>query len=501
MTKQRPGDYLANRYRIEQRLGTGSSAIIFEATDTTNGQRVAVKVIHQRFRNDRTMHRRFLREARAVQALNNPHVVKVLEVGQLSRGIPFLVMELLEGSTLDQIIQRHESLPIERAMWVADQIASALQDAHDVGIIHRDLKPENVIVSGYEHTPFVKVVDFGISKLVGTHETTQLTGTSELVGTPTYMAPEQIDGCRDIDGRADVYSLGVVMYEMLTGVSPFASAQDFPGLLSLLLESPKSVREIRPEVPEGLAQLIAGAMAPERSQRIASMQSLRQSIAPYWRARKADSLPEQATESNDGPMPAQVSLFEDDSSSMTEQKTEVYPGTNRCSWEDKTQFDASIEPSFHPLSSLFEEDWEQATRREPTPFIEPWPSTESDSPPVDHHPFSRSMPLPISAHSKDKRVAPPPPPPSRPKLSSASPARQPPSQHPPPPPPHRSSSSMAPLAFHGPAPRPSRPVPSVVPPPPPLSAPQAARPNQPVLHEEESGLPRPCPQEPDPTNP
>jgi serine/threonine-protein kinase len=286
MTNQGRGYILANRYRIERRLGAGSSATVFEATDANTGQRVAVKVVHHLFRKDRTIRKRFLREAGAARALSTPHAVKVLDVGQLSQGIPYLVMELLDGSTLERVIRRERGMSIERALFLTDQIAAGLQDAHGMDVVHRDLKPENIFLVEVGGDAFVKIVDFGISKLIGDQEVSQLTGTGVMVGTPVYMAPEQIEGWKDIDGRVDVYSLGVVMFEMLAGASPFAAATDFTSLLRMLMGAPPTIRQHRPDVPQGLASLIASAMTPDRAQRLPNMESLRLGIAPYWSGRR-----------------------------------------------------------------------------------------------------------------------------------------------------------------------------------------------------------------------
>ena len=283
MAKKGRGYVLAKRYRIERRLGAGTSATVFEAIDTQSGERVAVKVVHHLFRKDRTIRKRFLREAEAARALVTPHAVKVLDVGQLPQGIPYLVMELLNGSTLERVIRRERGgMDVEQSLRLADQIAAGLQDAHGLDIVHRDLKPENIFVVDVGGEPFIKIVDFGISKLIGGQEVSQLTGTGVMVGTPVYMAPEQIEGWKDIDGRVDVYSLGVVMYEMLAGVSPFASATDFTGLLRMLMAEPPNIRHVRPELPEKLASLIAHAMAPNRSDRLPNMESVRVGIAPHW---------------------------------------------------------------------------------------------------------------------------------------------------------------------------------------------------------------------------
>jgi|GEM_PF-710865 len=484
MTKQGPGYILADRYRIERRLGAGTSATVFEATDMLLGRRVAVKVVHHLFRKDRTIRKRFLREAEAARALSTPHAVKVLDVGQLSHGIPYLVMELLHGSTLERIIRRNRGVPVEQAMLLTDQIAAALQDAHGIDIIHRDLKPENIFVTDLGGKPFVKVVDFGISKLMGNREASQLTGTGVLVGTPVYMAPEQIEGQKDLDGRADVYSLGVVMFEMLAGVSPFASAKDFAGLLRLLLGEPRSVREHRPDVPEGLASIVAQAMAPDRTRRLPNMESLRLGIAPYWRGRQSMasygtlSIPEvRSAPPPPGSRPQLDSLFdEDEDDSVTRRKVEPFR-----------------------LGSLFdEEELDLATRREANPF-----RGESELPgsPDESAPPARVR-LEVPPPARMGSQVPPParmgsqvPPPARMGSQVSPPARvrsevPPPARIIPKPPP-------PPLPLRGPAPRPSRPPsPGVVP------SPALRRPPQPPAQTEprrrdETDLVWPPPRDPD----
>lgn len=147
MAKKGRGYILAKRYRIERRLGAGTSATVFEAIDTQSGERVAVKVMHHLFRKDRTIRKRFLREAESARALVTPHAVKVLDIGQLPQGIPYLVMELLNGSTLERVIRRERGgMQVEQALRLTDQIAAGLQDAHGLDIVHRDLKPENIFV-------------------------------------------------------------------------------------------------------------------------------------------------------------------------------------------------------------------------------------------------------------------------------------------------------------------------------------------------------------------
>ena len=290
MATQGGGHVLARRYRIERRLGAGSSASVFVALDTQSNVRVAVKVLHHLYQRDRTARKRFLREARAARSLDTPHAVKIFDVGELAQGVPYLVMELLEGSTLERIVHQDGPLPVERALYLADQMASALQEAHGLDIIHRDMKPENVFVVDTPGGELAKVMDFGVSKLGGGGDISQLTGTGVLIGTPVYMAPEQIEGARDIDQRIDVYALGVVIYEMLAGRSPFAGAGDFSTLLRMLIEPAPLLTTHRKDLPPGLAEVVAHAMAPDRKDRTPNMEMLRAELTAFWSGRRP-SLP------------------------------------------------------------------------------------------------------------------------------------------------------------------------------------------------------------------
>ncbi|MCU0692107.1 MAG: serine/threonine protein kinase [Polyangiaceae bacterium] len=286
MTREQ-GLPFADRYRLLQRLGVGATATVYVAIDAHTGQQVAVKVLHNLYAGNRTIRRRFVREAKAAKRLSTPHAIRVFDVVELSDGRPVVVMELLAGATLAQVmLNANGPLAQERALFLADQIASALQDAHANNVVHRDLKPENVFVLGSPSNEWVKVVDFGISKLVGEAEGSQLTGTGMLLGTPTYMALEQVEGQRDVDHRVDVYALGVVLFEMLSGVSPHAGASNFVGLLTMLRGPTPLLSEHRPELPAGLVNAVAGAMASERNTRISSMQLLRFRLAPFWSGKR-----------------------------------------------------------------------------------------------------------------------------------------------------------------------------------------------------------------------
>lgn len=276
------GRLATDRFELERRVGQGTSAAVYVAFDKRTNLRVALKVLHEVHARSPIARRRFLREAQAVQRLATPYAVQVLDVGELADGIPFMVMELLEGRTLREVIDECGPMTQERALYLGDQVAAALQDAHANGVVHRDLKPENVFVLGEGPSEHVKVVDFGISKIVAGPETSALTGTGVLVGTPLYMAPEQLRGASDVDHRADIYALGVVLYELLAGASPFADARDLPSLLRIVAQPVQPLSVVRPDLPQGLVEVVSRATARRREDRVANVEMLRLLLAPYW---------------------------------------------------------------------------------------------------------------------------------------------------------------------------------------------------------------------------
>jgi serine/threonine protein kinase/tetratricopeptide (TPR) repeat protein len=261
------GTVLAGRYRIERPLSRGGMGAVFEATQLGLDRPVAIKVLLPALSRDAKMQERFRREARSAAALRHPNIIQIYDYGISEHG-PYIVMELVRGGSLRQMV-RSSQMSIERTVGIMEQICSAIAAAHDAGIIHRDLKPDNILIEtqndGRLHA---KVLDFGIAKLreASIEEAdTNLTG-ANVIGSPNYMSPEQCMGA-ELDARSDIYSLGVVLYEMLTGRAPFSDAASVAVLVQHVNATPKRVTELRPEIPASIESVVMKALAKERDQR------------------------------------------------------------------------------------------------------------------------------------------------------------------------------------------------------------------------------------------
>jgi len=239
------------------------------------GRRVAVKVLHKNYTRDEHLLARFLNEARAANAIRHPNIIEILDSGMLADGTPFLVMELLEGESLGTRLRQAGALQIRTAVDFAYQTASALGAAHAKGIVHRDLKPDNLFVIPDQHDAGrerIKVLDFGIAKLQqGSVADSVKTRTGTLMGTPIYMSPEQCRGTRSVDHRSDIYSLGVIFYEMLVGQPPFVS-EGFGDLVNMHLNvAPAPARTKRPEIPLAIDAIVMKMLSKNPEERYAEM--------------------------------------------------------------------------------------------------------------------------------------------------------------------------------------------------------------------------------------
>ena len=228
------GTVIAGRYRVLRLLGTGQMANVYVADQITLARNVAIKMMLDELELDDVAVQRFRREVNIVATLRSPHTIQCYDAGEAENGSLFLAMELLAGETLRDWMQRDGTIPAADVIAIAAQVGASLQEAHDAGIVHRDLKPENVFSCAHATPlrPFVKVLDFGLAKLITPEsKSMRLTDRCHVVGTPAYMAPELVVRGRSIDHRSDIYALGVMCFEMLTGQLPFGG--DTPTMMAL----------------------------------------------------------------------------------------------------------------------------------------------------------------------------------------------------------------------------------------------------------------------------
>jgi eukaryotic-like serine/threonine-protein kinase len=258
------GDVLAERYELEELVGSGGMSSVYRAHDKVLDRRVALKVLHQHFTSEDEYVERFRREARMVAGLLHQNIVTVIDRGE-DGGCPFIVFEFVDGENLKELVNREGRLPVDRAVELAVQIARGLSFAHANGYVHRDVKPQNVLLNGDGEA---KVTDFGIARSLDVKHGVTQTGT--VLGTSDYIAPEQAQGQR-VDEHTDVYSLGIVLFELLTGAVPFSGDNFVAVAMKHINEPPPPVSALRPEVPPRLDAAVARALAKRPEDRFATM--------------------------------------------------------------------------------------------------------------------------------------------------------------------------------------------------------------------------------------
>ncbi|HKY40566.1 MAG TPA: protein kinase [Polyangiaceae bacterium] len=269
------GSTVAGKYHIDRLIGRGGMGAVFQATNAAIGKRVALKFLGAETSKDVDASTRFQREAEAASLAESPHIVQIFDSGRSERGLPFLVMELLTGEDLRARLRQEGRLQPETAARIALQVLKALRQAHAAGIVHRDLKPDNVFLCRRDDEPaFVKIVDFGISKLQQSPGVDTLTHKGAVLGTAFYMSPEQAQSFSDIDGRTDLFSVGAIMYEMLTGEPPHSAPTYEAVLIAICTRDAEDVRKKAPEVPEKLARVIARALRRDRDERYQTAQEM-----------------------------------------------------------------------------------------------------------------------------------------------------------------------------------------------------------------------------------
>jgi serine/threonine protein kinase len=257
------GQTLAGKYRIEERLSEGGMGTVYRGTHVLMDKTVAIKVLRPSLAADEKIVARFSREARAASRISHPHALSVTDFGEAEDGVVFLVMEYLSGRTLKEIIRQEGPMPLPRAVEILRQVGGALDTAHSEGVVHRDLKSENIMLLSSAGPDYAKVLDFGIAKIKerdGDYDP-GLTAPDLVIGTPQYMSPEQCSQSPDIDARSDIYSLGVILYEMLVGHVPFTGESPTAIMLKHLQHPAPSVSDERSDVPSAVARVVARALA------------------------------------------------------------------------------------------------------------------------------------------------------------------------------------------------------------------------------------------------
>ncbi|MEN3335597.1 MAG: eukaryotic-like serine/threonine-protein kinase, partial [Blastocatellia bacterium] len=261
------GRTLQGKYRIEELLGSGGMCDVYRAIHVQMGKQVAIKILKPQLAVDPAIARRFEQEARAASRIHHPNAINVMDYGIGEGNTPFIVMEYVNGITLGELMRQHGALSIERAANILRQICGALDDAHGVGVIHRDIKPDNIIIGDYGNSDWVEVVDFGVAKIQeDLNRRVALTGENILVGTPRYMSPEQCEEM-PVDARSDIYSLGVVLYEMLAGEAPFNWDSSTRLLVAHATEPPEPLRAKRPDIPAAVEAVVMQALEKDPARR------------------------------------------------------------------------------------------------------------------------------------------------------------------------------------------------------------------------------------------
>ena len=287
----REGDVIAGKYRVERVLGKGGMGVVVAAMHVELEQRVALKFLLPEAAAHPDVAARFAREARAAARIHSEHVARVIDVGTLPTGAPYMVMEYMDGEDLEHVLARVGPLPFDAATSYVLQACEALAEAHVLGIIHRDLKPANLFLARRRNgDPIVKVLDFGISKSTQSTTGAQLTKTSSIMGSPLYMSPEQMTSAKSVDVRSDVWALGALLYELLAGRPPFL-AETMPELIAAILQAPPDpIRAHRADVPPALEAVIHRCLEKSRALRFANVAELARALVPFGPARSEVSV-------------------------------------------------------------------------------------------------------------------------------------------------------------------------------------------------------------------
>jgi len=292
-----PGTQIAGKYRVERTLAKGGMGVVVLVRHEVLGQLAVIKLLLPSVAGSPGASERFLREARAAANLRSDHVARVFDVGALDDGTPYMLMEYLDGNDLAQELDRRGRLPVAEAVDHTLEALDAVSEAHAIGVIHRDLKPSNLfLVTKPDGSRQVKVLDFGISKVTSELGAADgaVTAENALLGSPAYMSPEQVRSSKDVDGRTDVWSLGVVLYELVTGRRAFDAPSMGAILSQILADDVPALTRVLPGADAGLERVIQRCLARDRDARYPSAAAMREALAPFGTARATHAAPASA---------------------------------------------------------------------------------------------------------------------------------------------------------------------------------------------------------------
>jgi serine/threonine-protein kinase len=274
------GQTLANKYRVEELINEGGMGAVYRGTHVLMDKTVAIKVLHPALAADDKIVARFSREAKAASRISHPHALNVTDFGESDNGVVFLIMEYLRGKTLKEVIHEDGPMPLPRVIEIVRQVCGALEAAHGEGVVHRDLKSDNIMLLEVGGGDWAKVLDFGIAKItekVG--QDPALTAPNLIIGTPQYMSPEQCSQASEIDARSDIYSFGIILFEMLVGHVPFTGESPTAIMMKHIQDAPPSILEERKDLPAAVGRVVARALAKRPEDRFQTVSELSESLA------------------------------------------------------------------------------------------------------------------------------------------------------------------------------------------------------------------------------